>query len=189
MENKYILLRHGRNIHQTLLSDYCYKWPDDDIPCVLDEEGLKQIAIVGEKLKEKNIDLIFSSDILRTRQTAEIVSSLIGKEITEFDERLRDLNWGVFAGGLKRTARAFYNGKDRLNDRPENGENWLDVQKRMSEVILELEDKYKDKTILIVSHADPILVLEGWFRGWNLEKITYEKKNNLIGVGEFREIN
>lgn len=189
LKNKYILLRHGRNIHQTLLKDYCYNYPDDNPPCRLDEEGIKQVLLAGNKLIDKNIDLIFSSDILRAKQTAEIVSSALGKSINGHDERLRDLNWGVFAGGLKTKARAFYNNKDRLEDRPSGGENWTDVQKRMVEFVMELEEKYKNKNILIVSHADPLLVLEGFVNDWDLKKTQFEKKNNLIGVAEIREIN
>jgi broad specificity phosphatase PhoE len=189
MNNKYIVLRHGRNIHQTFLKDYCYGWPDDNPPCKLDEEGLKQVAIAGQKLIDKNIDLIFSSDTLRTKQTSEIVSSILGKEINGFDERLRDLNWGEFCCGPKDKARAFYENKDIMIDRPKDGENWGDIQKRASEFILELEDIYKQKTILIVSHTDTILLLEAWFKDWDLEKILYERENNMIDVGEFREIN
>jgi len=189
LKNKYILLRHGRNIHQTLLKDYCYNWPDDNPPCKLDEVGIKQALLAGQELLKKNVDLIFSSDILRTKQTAEIVSGILGKEINGFDERLRDLNWGILMGGLKTKARAFYDDKDRLKDRPQDGENWADIQKRMSEVVIDLEGKYTGKNILIISHADPILVLEGWIKDWDSEKMLYEKKNNLINTGEFKEIN
>lgn len=108
LKNTYYLLRHGRNIHQTELKDVCYGWPEDEVPCELDSEGVKQVALSGMKLMDKGIDLIYSSDILRTRQTAEIVSSMLQIERIVYDERLRDLNWGIYAGGPKRRFRFLY---------------------------------------------------------------------------------
>ena len=188
LKNHYYLLRHGRNIHQTDKKHICYNWPDDNPPCKLDEVGIKQAKQAGIELKDKNIELIFSSDILRTKQTAEIVASILDKEITSFDERLRDNNWGIFAGKLKAEARAFYNDKDKMIIAPPQGESWGDIQKRLIDFISEIEKKYTDKNVLIVSHGDPILLIEAWINEWNLEKIL-EEKQHMIGTGEIKKLN
>ncbi len=188
LKNKYYLLRHGRNIHQTELKDICYGWPDDEIPCELDEVGLKEVTLAGLKLQECNIDLIYSSDILRTKQTSEIVASILGISEIKFNQKLRDLNWGIFAGGPKKDALGFYEGKNRMIDRPENGESWGDLQKRAAEFLEELESKYEDKNILIVSHGDTILLLEAYVNDWSSEEILRQKKN-VIKTGEMRKLN
>ncbi|MDD3032713.1 MAG: histidine phosphatase family protein [Candidatus Pacebacteria bacterium] len=188
LNNTYYLLRHGRNIHQTELKEICYGWPDDKKPCELDEVGIKEVTASGIKLKDKNIDLIYSSDILRTKQTAEIVASIIGIEKIIYNVKLRDLNWGVFAGGPKKTALDFYQNRSRMEDRPENGESWGDLQKRVSEFLKEVDGKNKNKNILLISHGDAILLLEAWLHDWSLEEIL-EKRKEMIKTGELRKLN
>lgn len=188
LKNTYYVLRHGRNIHQTDLKDVCYGWPDDEIPCELDEVGIKEVTLSGLKLKDCGIDLIYSSDILRTRQTAEIVAPILDINEIKFNQKLRDLNWGVFAGGPKKDALSFYEGKNRMIDRPEKGESWGDLQKRIEEFLKNLENKYENKNILIVSHGDPILFLEAFVNDWNLENII-ENRKNMIKTGELRKLN
>jgi len=188
LKNTYYLLRHGRNIHQTELKDICYGWPDDDNPCKLDEVGIEQATLAGTGLKDFNINLIYSSDILRTKQTAEIVASILGISVINYDEKLRDLNWGVFAGGPKKEALAFYNEKNRMKDRPENGESWGDLQKRVVESLKKMENNHSNKNILIVSHGDTILLLMAWFNDWSLEEILKQRKN-MIQTGELRRLN
>lgn len=187
-KNTYYLLRHGRNIHQTELKDVCYGWPDDSIPCKLDEVGIKEATLAGIKLKSCGVNLIYSSDILRTKQTAEIVASILGISKINFDERLRDLNWGIFAGGPKKDARAFYENRDKMSDKPQNGESWGDLQKRTAEFLEELEDKHDGQNILIISHGDAILLLEAWFNDWALKEIL-EHRKNMIKTGEIRKLN
>ena len=188
LKNIYYLLRHGRNIHQTDLKDICYGWPDDEIPCELDEAGIREVTLSGLKLKDCDINLIYSSDILRTKQTAQIVASILGINEIKFNQKLRDLNWGVFAGGPKKDALGFYEGKNRMTDRPEKGESWGDLQKRVVEFLEELESKYEGKNILIVSHGDPILFLEAFANDWDLEDIFINRKN-MIKTGELRKLN
>jgi len=110
LKNKYFLLRHGKTIHQAEKKDITYGYPDDNPPCVLLKEGINEAHLAGEKLKGKNIDLIFASDILRIKQTVEIVTKIIGYDLDKvtYDQRLRDVNWGVLAGKSKEEAWAYY---------------------------------------------------------------------------------
>jgi broad specificity phosphatase PhoE len=64
--------------------------------------GLKEVTLAGLKLQECNIDLIYSSDILRTKQTSEIVASILGISEIKFNQKLRDLNWGILQVVLKK---------------------------------------------------------------------------------------
>jgi len=106
LKNRYFLLRHGKTIHQAEKKDIIYDYPDDNPACVLLEEGVKQAQIAGEALKGKNINLIFSSDILRAKQTVKIVAGLINYNLEKivYDKRLRDINWGIFGGQNKEKA-------------------------------------------------------------------------------------
>ena len=72
-KNKYYILRHGETIYQTEKKKMMYPWPESE-PVLLTKNGLSQIKKVAKSLKNKKIDLIYSSDASRTRQTAEIVA-------------------------------------------------------------------------------------------------------------------
>ncbi|AQS56451.1 histidine phosphatase family protein [Novibacillus thermophilus] len=63
----------------------------------LNEIGRRQARSVAKRLSDEKWDVIVSSDLLRARETAEIISSYIGKPIT-FDKRLREIGLGEIQG-------------------------------------------------------------------------------------------
>lgn len=192
LKNKYFLLRHGQNIHQTEKKDIIYKWPDDDEPCVLIEDGIAEAKAAGEILKTKNIDLIFCSDVYRTKQTAGIVADIIGfdKNKIVYEERLRDVNWGVFGGKTKSEAWEFFNGEaiKKFEQAVPEGESWNECQARMVAVLANLERLHENKTILIVSHGDPLWLLEDYVKGLGKEETLEDRKSIYIKPGEVREL-
>lgn len=193
LKNKYYLLRHGKNNHQESFPDVVYCYPDNDLPCFLIEEGINQVKKAGEILKDKKIDMIFCSDILRTRQTAKIVAEIIGFDLKKiiYDVRLRDINWGMFGGKKKEEAWAFHenNMMKMFENSPPQGESWTQCQERIKNVLNQIEDNFQEKNILIVSHGDPLWLLEGYVKGLSKEELIKERKNNgTINTGEIREI-
>jgi broad specificity phosphatase PhoE len=192
LKNKYFFLRHGQNIHQTEKKDIVYGYPDDNPPCVLIEDGIAEARAAGEILKNKNIEMIFCSDVCRTRQTAGIVADIIGfdKDKIIYDERLRDINWGIFSGKLKSEAWEFYNGEAMMKFEkavPE-GESWNDCKARVVAIFEELEHKYENKVILIVSHGDALWLLGDYIAGLsNVESLAH-RKEIYFKTGEVREI-
>jgi broad specificity phosphatase PhoE len=193
LKNKYFLLRHGKTIHQTERKNITYGYPDDNPPCVLLEEGINEARLAGEKLKNKNIDLIFASDILRVKQTVEIVAKIINYDLDKvtYNQRLRDVNWGVLAGKSKEEAWAYYNNdmEQKFEKSVSQGESWNQCQERMVAVINDIENRFGDKNILIVSHGDPLWLLEGYLKDKSKEELLNELKNNQdIKTGEIREI-
>ena len=192
LKNKYILLRHGKNIHQTKLKDIIYYFPDDNPPCQLIEEGVEEAKRAGEKIKEKNIDYIYCSDILRARQTAKIVADIIGfdSEKIIYDTRLRDINWGIFCGKHKDEAWAYYNYDKmrKFNEPTPEGETWNDCRKRMIDILQEIERNNENKNILIISHGDPLWLLEGYIKGISDEELVEKRAEIMIQTGEVKEI-
>lgn len=189
LKNKYFILRHGQTIYQTKKKDLVYPWPDKR-PVKLTKKGEKQIKTITKKLKNQKIDLIFSSDFFRTRQTAKIVAKEVGAKIL-FDKRLRDINLGIYRDGKKeKFYRAFppYS-KKFFHQKPPQGENWLDCQKRMLNFLKSLDKRYKGENILIISHKDPLWLLEGAVKNWSTNKLLKIKMgDNDIKTGEFRKL-
>jgi len=193
LKNQYFLLRHGKTIHQTEKKNIIYGYPDNNPPCVLLKEGIEEVRLAGGKLKEKNIDYVFASDILRVKQTVEIIAEIIGYDLEKvvYDKRLRDINWGILGGKNKEDAWAYYD-NDKMKKfemSVPKGESWNQCQERMVAVLNEIENSYQNKNILIVSHGDPLWLLEGYLKGKSNRELIDEMNNNQdIKTGEIREI-
>lgn len=188
MYNNYFLLRHGQTIYQTKYKDIIYPWPEKS-PIGLTKKGKNQIKKVAEILKSREIELIFSSDFFRTHQTAEIIARELCLPIL-FDKRLHEINLGIYRGRPKAAyQKIFSHPKVKFSKRPPKGENWNDVKKRMLNFIKELEKKYRNKNILIISHGDPLWLLKGGLEGFTQKNfLGKENKNKYPKVGTFRKI-
>lgn len=196
-KNKYFLLRHGQTIYQKENREINYP-KDENFFITLTKEGEEMIKAVAHKLKntcaedDQSIDLIISSPFVRTKQTAEIIAGYVDAEII-YDERLVDINMGEFAGKSWAEYSQFFLGKEeRFNKRPKDGENWNDILKRSKDFLVDVEKKYQNKNILIISHGDPLWLLAGLLKGFKEEKeflATRKTENNLyLKVGELIEI-
>ncbi|MBI2003402.1 MAG: class I tRNA ligase family protein [Parcubacteria group bacterium] len=128
----------------------------------LTDKGAEDAKKLGEKLKGK-IDLVISSPFLRTKTTAKIIAGVIGLEV-KIDERLKELDHGSVCEGKEHMVclpKESYPPQDFNQKFGSDGESWNDVRKRMFAALKELEEKYEGKNILIISHGDPLWLLEG----------------------------
>lgn len=186
--NQYYILRHGQTTHQLKNKKTIYPWPEKK-PILLTKLGEKQIKKAAKELKKKKIDLIYSSDITRTRQTAEIVAQEIGVKII-FDKTLRDFNLGVYRGKSKEKYHKDIPPTERFEKKPAQGESWNDCRKRMLDFLVKIDKKHQGKNILIVSHGDPLWLLSGAVKGLSnqelLDQIFIEQK--YIKMGDWRKI-
>ena len=186
--NRYLLIRHGEaqsNIGHTVSG-----WPEKAVHH-LTLLGRVQAEKLAKKLKRLKIDLIFSSDITRTKETEKILADAIKGEKVFFDKRLREINTGDFNGLRDSDYHAYFvNDLEKFTKRPPNGETLTDLRKRVFEFISGIEKKYHNKTIVIVSHEYPIWMLESVMEGWSNEESTKEKHGrgkDFINTGEVRE--
>lgn len=189
LKNKYFLLRHGQTIYQTKKKNLVY--PRSNKSKVnLTKRGENQVKKAAQELKKQKIDLIFTSDFFRTRQTAKITAKELKLEVN-FDKRLRDLDWGVYRGVPKKEVYCYFSRHPghRFYQRPPQGESWSDCKKRMINFIKEIDKKYKNKNILIISHGDPLWLLEGAVKELtNKELLENKYKNLFLDVGEFKKL-
>ena len=187
LNNNYFTLRHGETIYNK--KDLMYPYPERPGVAMIDK-GEKTIEKVAQNLINKKIDFIFSSDLFRTRQTAKIVSETIGVK-PKFDERLRDTHYGIYFNRPNSDYNGVFNtAKKKFLERPGDGENQKDVKDRVEPFFREIENKYKNKNILIISHGDPIKLLWGIMAGIKSDKewIEYLKGESGPKVGELRKI-
>ncbi|MFH1036648.1 MAG: class I tRNA ligase family protein [Patescibacteria group bacterium] len=194
-KNKYYVVRHGHSVKNQ--KKICVCWPEP-IECPLTIKGKAEAKETAKKLKNKKIDLIFSSDLLRTKQTAEIIGKEIGQEV-KLDKRLREIDSGIFNGKPIEEVGRFWDPEKKLPPAeyyekrfkiaPPGGENYISVEKRMRDFTKDMEKKYSGRNILIVSHERTITLLEKILYGYSMREfagIIMAKKE--IETGEVREL-
>jgi len=186
--NNFYLFRHGHSLRQVKNLAMC--WPET-IFCPLTKEGEKEVALSAQKLKKKKIDIIFSSDLLRTKQTAQIISEITGAKII-FSKQLREYNVGIFNGNEMKLAWDYLaKKKDIISTKLSKGESIREMAKRMYNFLKEIDEKYQNKNIVIVSHELPLTILKWTLKGISLKEILElrkEKKVKKIETGEFRKV-
>lgn len=189
VKNRYIFMRHGEAVNNK--KDLANTAVKDKDEFRLTLKGRSQVERAAKKLKSKNIDHIFASDFRRTRETAQIISDEIGVRVN-YDKRLREINLGEFNGRPLREYRDYFvEVQERFSKTPPKGENLREVALRIWEFVSETEKKYRNKTILVVSHEEPIWMAETVMRGWSEEEAAWRKKEKdrpFINTAEFREI-
>jgi broad specificity phosphatase PhoE len=187
MRNTYFILRHGETLYQLKKEEVIYPWPESS-PILLTKKGKRQIEDAAENLKKKKIDLIFSSDIPRAKETAEIISREIGVKPI-FDPRIREIDAGIYKGKPTREyEKDFSDRKQKFFRRPLNGESRQDCRKRMMDFLEKIDKKYRDKNILIISHGTPLYLLDGTVRGLKDEKLLEKNKYFSLEVGQFKKL-
>ncbi|MEN9614081.1 MAG: hypothetical protein RLZZ347_388 [Candidatus Parcubacteria bacterium] len=166
--NRYLVMRHGQypgNTEKFLCSAL-------DCPGLTDT-GRAQAELSAKKLADKKIDMIIASPIARTRQTAEVTAKIIGfpQEKIVFDERIKEIEFGVFEGKpVSEYHKDFHPGTGWFAHGPQGGESHLEVKRRMGEALYDFEQKYQNKTILIVTHDTPAWLLASAAQGLNQEQ-------------------
>jgi broad specificity phosphatase PhoE len=131
----------------------------------LSQRGELQTKALGEHIKKHfpNIEAIYSSPLTRTRKTAQAIGDAIGKDII-IDQRLIEIDHGAWAGELVDDIEKKY--KEDFETWMKNphqitfpkGESLKEVFDRTVDFISFIKAKYKDKTVVAVSHSVPIRV-------------------------------
>jgi broad specificity phosphatase PhoE len=127
-----------------------------DIP--LSESGRQQARYTAERLINVNFDIAYSSDLSRTRETAEIILGQRNIPINALSS-LREYHKGVFEGlTVEEYSQRYPDQYDAslINDldfAPESGENIRQVSNRMSEFGKYVKSEHLNEDVLIVGHG------------------------------------
>jgi probable phosphoglycerate mutase len=121
----------------------------------LTETGREQARQTGEWLAEhaSGADLIVSSDLLRTRQTAEIIADEVGLPV-EFDPGLREQWLGQLEGELRAQELNRFWTDPFL--RPPGGETVAEMYERVRRVLSRLATRRVGLDTVLVTHGGPI---------------------------------
>jgi broad specificity phosphatase PhoE len=161
MENRIYIVRHG----STKLNGKAGNSDDRirghiDVP--LDSQGIEDAKEAAKKLEDKGITLILSSDLKRASETAEIIAEHIGaKVITDYAFRPWKLGNTIEGQLTKEVLAKIAHYVENPDERPpENAETFNEFLNRFLDRMNEVEEKYKNFPIAIVTHFRCFKVLE-----------------------------
>jgi len=160
--NTFYLMRHGESLNNVEAYDSC--WPEKK-PNPLTAKGKAMAKEAALKLNSAHLDLILCSDLDRSKETAEIIAKATGAKV-QIDKRLREIDFGSINGQPYGVFDSYFgSNQEKLSKKCPDGEGLDDVRARMVEAVLEHNQANSGKTILIVSHGDPLLVLQAAMKG------------------------
>lgn len=157
---KLILVRHGHTCLNVPGRDERLRgWLD--IP--LDDQGLQEAADTAERLADHRVEAIYSSDLRRARQTAEVLRRRTGAPRVATSKDLRPWNLGVFCGQRVYDILPFLN---LLNQHPDmvapSGESFYQFYGRYSQRLNELMNlaQRSSGSVVAVTHVRNVLATQ-----------------------------
>jgi len=132
----------------------------------LTEKGLAQAKALGARLAQEKFSALYSSDLGRALQTAQMIAAATGHEIVT-DARLRERHLGIFQGLSADEIKAKHPEEYKLHRSlgPEyvipGGESVRQQVARNVAFLNELAYKHVGETIVVVTHGG---VVSGFFR-------------------------
>jgi len=168
MKTKLIIVRHAEAVGNKIRE--FHGWTDEGIT----EKGKLQASIAAERLKNIHVDVIYSSSMKRTMETAGYIAEAKNLPIIPVDD-LKEINGGLWEGMTWRElARKYpdeydiWENKPHLLQMPE-GESMEGFQQRVVSAVMRILEKEAGKNILIVTHGTVIRVLLCRFKELPLE--------------------
>lgn len=150
--SRFCLVRHGQT-DWNLEGRY---QGQSDVP--LNQAGRSQAYDLAEQLEHQVFAAIYSSDLRRASETAEIIATHLHLPFS-IDPRLREINQGEWEGQHVEVIKARYaelwnkRTLDPASVRPPGGETVGEVAERASAALDDLAQHYPQAAVLIVSHG------------------------------------
>ena len=173
-----ITIQNTQSVHHT--KGMVGSWTDWELSAL----GVQQANRIGEKLKTELSDktfVMYSSDLLRAKQTAENVGKYLGLTPILRTE-LRERNLGKCCGKSVQWLRDNLEMQEKtIDDRLfSDAESRRDEWNRLKPFFDEIMTG-KDENIIIVSHGDLLSVFNTMFLGLDIEMINTSEIFGLAG--------
>ena len=150
--NDWYLVRHG----ETTWNAERRVQGHTDVP--LHDGGREQAALTGRRLADVRFGAVYSSDLIRARETAEIIvaASNTGPYEIVFDQRLREVSFGEVEGKtwteMDEGVRAVQHERN-LDFAPPGGESYRQMLDRLGGFAEMLRERHPHDDVLVVGHG------------------------------------
>ena len=163
-----IIIQHCQSEHH--INEMSGGWTDTPFT----ELGKKQANLIGLRLKKELSGkeyVIYSSDLKRAWQTAEILGNHLNLKIVS-EKNLREINTGVAAGKTKKWANANRNPRkenkfDFDYQEFKNGETWRQFSNRVAFCMENIVESEK-KNLIIVTHGGTLSFIIAWWMNFEI---------------------
>lgn len=146
------LIRHSVRMKRDDIETYNTTQPRiiKEEKIILSSEGEKRAEILSKEVELQNIDVLYTSNCVRTLQTAKYMMESQNLK-ANIDERLDERRVGkpnddIYPDWFVRQYKDF-------DYKTEGGESLREVQHRFNEVINEILEKYENKRIAVFAHG------------------------------------
>lgn len=155
VDMKILLIRHGETTGD--IEDRYGGTYDDH----LTENGRRQLEESAKRLSGVSVEKMYSSTLVRARESAAILNEILGTEV-EYLDGLQERSYGILGGltkqeALERYPEAVELHKDTANTDPE-GESLEDFTTRVINALEHIVRSGGD-VVAVVSHGGPIKVI------------------------------
>ncbi len=128
-----------------------------DVP--LSDQGRRQVHELAKRLRPGMIQAIYSSDLSRAKETAEIIARAIKLEIEEFRPDLREICFGRWQGHTMAEVAELYPKEfaiwkaDRTYAAPHGGESFAQMTARGWQAVQEIAASHPGQNVAVVTHG------------------------------------
>lgn len=137
------------------------------LPGELSEEGRRGARALGERRLGDRIACVFTSDLRRATETAELAFEGSGTEIRQ-DARLRECNYGELNGAPVERL----DPRARFVDEPyPGGESYRDCMEKMRAFLDDVTREFDGRRVLVIAHSAQRWALRHLLEGVPLEEL------------------
>ncbi len=188
IKTRLIFVRHAEA--EGNLNRVFHGWTDSSIT----EKGHIQAKRVAERLKDVDIDVIYSSSLKRTLQTAQYIADAKNLPIIRTD-KLKEINGGEWEGkrwdelpGLWPDAYDSWENRPHDHKMP-GGETMVDFQQRLIDEIMYIIKNNKGKNICIVTHGTALRTMMCYFWGMDFTELINIKwyDNTSVSILDYED--
>jgi broad specificity phosphatase PhoE len=134
----------------------------------LNDSGREQARRVARELGA--VDAIYSSDLARARETADIIAAQLGGLEVKVDERLRERSFGAWEGRTAPEIEADFaeqHARWRAGDGAgaDDAEPFAAFGERVRDFLDDVLARHPGETVLVVAHGGPIRVIHALASG------------------------
>lgn len=158
--SRIFLVRHGEVEGNYGLNRTFAGWGDKP----LTDKGRQQAQAVAARLSQENLVAVYSSDLMRARDTAEAIAAPHHLTV-QTDKALREVNYGQWEGlgdtELLRDWADLWQKRvaDPLNVAPPDGESYADLWRRLQPTWQSIVERHAQESVAVVGHNGSLRIL------------------------------
>ncbi len=142
----------------------------------LNEAGRAQAEAVARELAVARPDALFSSDLPRALETAQIIGRTVGLSV-QLEPRLREIHQGIWQGMLYSDIQQRYGEalrrfrEDPLHSPPPGGETLAQLKARITAALDDIAARSPASRVIVVTHKLPIALLRCMEAGCPFDRV------------------